>query len=66
MTPADPIVFNYPMHSAGGHYNSTNGTYTVPIDGIYEFIFRFQADNDAEIGAHLVVDGDDVSFFRTK
>ena len=49
MTPADPIVFNYPMHSAGGHYNSTNGTYTVPIDGIYEFIFRFQADNDAEM-----------------
>ena len=53
------------MHNDGGHYDSTTGIYTVPIDGIYEIIFRFRAENDASLGAGLVVDGEDVSLFST-
>ena len=63
LTPEDPIVFNYPVINTGGHYDPTTGIYTVPIDGTYEFIFRFRANNDAGLGAWLVVDGDDVSLF---
>ena len=63
LTPNDPIVFNYPVHNTGGHYDPNTGIYTVPIDGTYEFIFRFRSSNDASIGAYLVIDGDDVSLF---
>ena len=61
MTPGDPIVFNYPVVNTGGYYDPTTGIYTVPLDGTYEFIFRFRADNDASFGALLVVEGEDVS-----
>ena len=61
VTPTDPIVFNYPVHNSGGHYDPTTGIYTVPLDGLYEFIFRLQAYSDASVGAYLVVDGDYVS-----
>ena len=57
VTPGDPIVFNYAVHNDGGHYDSTTGIYTAPIDGIYEFVFRIRADNDAAFGAWLIVDG---------
>ena len=56
LTPGDPIVFNYPVHNAGGHYDSTTGIYTVPLDGIYEFIFRIYGYEDNSIGAFLIVD----------
>ena len=61
MTPGDPIVLNYTVHNTGGHYDPTTGIYTAPIDGTYEFIFNFRAYDDADIGAYLVVDGEDVS-----
>ena len=61
MTPGDPIVFNYPVHNTGGHYDPTTGIYTVPLDGIYEIIFRLRAYNDADCPAWLVVDGEEVS-----
>ena len=57
MTPDDPIVFNYIVHNTGGNYDPTTGIYTVPIDGTYEIIFRIRAENDANVGAWLVVDG---------
>ena len=63
LNPGNPIVFNYLVHNAGGHYDPTTGIYTVPIDGTYEFIFRFYAYNDVGFGAWLVVNGDDVSLF---
>ena len=65
MPAGNPIVFNYPVHNDGGHYDFTTGIYTVPIDGNYEFTFRFRAENDASLGAWLVVDGEDVSLFST-
>ena len=61
MTPGDPILFNYPVHNTGGHYDPTTGIYTVPIDGIYQFIVRIYTNADATIGVILIVDGDEVS-----
>ena len=66
MTPGDPIVFDHPEHNVGGYYNSTTGIYTVPIDGVYEFIFHISAYGDATLGAWLVVDGEDVSVLSTR
>ena len=60
---SDPIVFNYPVHNTGGHYDPTTGIYTVPLDGTYEFIFHFWGFNDVTVGALLVVDSDAVSLF---
>ena len=65
MAPSDPILFNYTVHNSGGHYDSTTGTYTAPIDGTYEFIFNFRAYQDTAVGAWLVVDGDRVSLLST-
>ena len=61
LTPTDPIVFNYPVHNAGGHYDPTTGIYTVPLDGTYEIIFRIRAYEDASVDAWLMVDGEEVS-----
>ena len=60
MTPGDPIVFNYPVQNAGDNYDPTTGIYTTPIDGTYEFLFCFRANNDENTGAWLVVDGEEV------
>ena len=61
LTPTDPIVFNYTVHNTGGHYDSTTGIYTTPIDGTYEIIVHLWSDNDVKLGAALTVDGVDVS-----
>ena len=61
LTPTDPIVFNYPVHNAGGHYDSATGIYTVPIDGTYEFIVHIWSSNDNSVDAYLIVDDTDVS-----
>ena len=61
VTPTDPIVFNYPLHNTGGHYDPTTGIYTIPLGGTYEFIFHILANNDALFVAWLVVDGTVVS-----
>ena len=63
---SDPIVFNYPVHNTGGHYDPTTGIYTVPLGGTYEFIFHFWGFNDPTVGALLVVDGDAVSLFSKR
>ena len=61
VTPGNPIVFNYPVHNTGGHYDPTTGIYTVPIDGAYDFTVHIWSYNDIDLGAFLTVDGDDVS-----
>ena len=65
MTVGDPIVFDNPVHNAGGHYDPTTGIYTTPIHGTYEFIFNFRAYQDTVVGAWLVVDGNRVSLLST-
>ena len=61
VTPGNPIVFNYPLVNAGGHYDSTTGIYTVPIDGTYEIIVHLWSYNDVNLGVDLTVDGSNVS-----
>ena len=71
LTPTDPVVFNYPIHNTGGHYNSTTGIYTVPLDGTYEFIVSIRSNDDTTLAAWLTVDGANLSnatalYFRVK
>ena len=61
LTPTNPIVFNYPVYNAGGHYDSTTGIYTVPLDGTYEFTVHIWSYNDATVAALLTIEGTDVS-----
>ena len=61
LIPTNPIVFNYPVHNAGGYYDSITGIYTVPLDGTYEFIVSIRSYDDITLGAWLTVDSDDVS-----
>ena len=34
------FVFNNTVHNRGGHYNTSNGRFTAPKDGIYQFNFH--------------------------
>ena len=42
------MVFNVAPLNPGGHYDVTSGIYTVPIDGVYEFIVQTLCINDEE------------------
>ena len=59
--PTKPIVFNVVPLNLGGHYDVTTGIYTVPVDGIYEFILHIWSIDDAGIGAWIEVDSVAVS-----
>ena len=61
--PTNPIVFDVTRLNPGGHYDNTTGIYTVPLDGIYQFIFHIWGRDDAVIHPHLVVDGTQVISF---
>ena len=63
--PADPIVFNVAPLNPGGHYDVTTGIYTVPIDGVYEFMLHIWMLNDPAFNAYLEVDNVQVNFFFT-
>ena len=45
----------------GGYYNVTSGIYTVPIDGVYEFILHVLCIDDADCGVYIEVDNVRVS-----
>ena len=55
-TPGDPIIFNVVPLNPGGYYDVTTGIYTVPLDGVYEFILHIWSINDAAFGAWIVID----------
>ena len=42
-TPYTPVIFTNETTNGnfdnGGYYNNTNGKYTIPVDGIYNFVF---------------------------
>ena len=61
MASSDPLLFNYPVHNTGGHYDPTTGIYTTPIDGTYEFILRIRAYEENIASAWLMVDGVEAS-----
>ena len=60
-TPDDPIIFNIAPLNLGGHYDVTSGIYTVPVDGVYEFILHIRCVNDASCAAWIEVDNVAVS-----
>ena len=60
-TPGDPIVFNVAPLNPGGHYDITTGIYTVPVDGVYEFMYHIWLINDAGFYGILEVDNVQVS-----
>ena len=49
-------MFNLALLNLGGHYDVTSGIYTVPLDGVYEFMNHMWAIEDAFIGAYIKVD----------
>ena len=57
LTPTDPIVFNVSTLNPGGYYNASSGNYTVPIDGVYEFMVHIWVLQDSGFDAYLAVDG---------
>ena len=58
------IIFNETRLNPGGHYDSTTGVYTVPIDGIYEFNIMVHSRPDNDFGSYLMRDGVDVAHGR--
>ena len=63
LTPGNPIVFNVASLNLGGHYDMASGIYTVPVDGVYEFILHILCLNDAACRAYIEVD--DVAVSQT-
>ena len=60
-SPENPIVFNVAHLNPGGHYDVTSGIYTVPVDGVYEFMLRIRSLDDASFGVFIEVDNVHVS-----
>ena len=56
-----PITFNESRINPGGHFDNATGTYTVPIDGTYEFYFQVYSYPDVDFGVQLYVDGFDAT-----
>jgi hypothetical protein len=44
------IVFNVIQNNVGGGYNTTNGRFTAPIAGVYQFDYHLLGTNDATDG----------------
>ena len=40
----------------GGHYDVTTGVYTVPVDGVYEFLLHIWMLDDSGFNAYIEVD----------
>ena len=40
------VVFDTVMLNQGSHYNNTNGRFTAPVAGLYNFSFNVLSDND--------------------
>lgn len=40
VTAGSVFVFDNTVHNRGGHYNTSNGRFTAPVDGIYQFNFH--------------------------
>ena len=53
-----PITFNESRINPGGHFDNATGTYTVPLDGTYEFYFQVY------FIVHLYVDDFEVALIK--
>ena len=57
----NPLTFNRTLVNPGNHYDASTGVYTVPVDGIYEFVLHVFGYGDVFFGAFISVDGQLVS-----
>ena len=49
------VVFNQTRHNTGGHYNTSNGTFTAPIAGSYIFTCHGFTNNTADLTMDMQV-----------
>ena len=59
-----PITFNEKRINPGGHFDNATGTYTVPLDGTYEFYFQVYGYPDVDFIVHLYVDDFEVALIK--
>ena len=50
-----PVIFDKTLFNEGNSYNSQNGVFTCPLDGVYLFFFDLSTINVSQIVAKLVV-----------
>ena len=60
----NPIPFIETRINSGGYFDNATGTYTVPLDGTYEFYFQVYSYPDVDFGVALYVDGFDATVTR--
>lgn len=51
------IVYGKSLYNQGGHYSTSTGRFTVPIDGLYGFSFNYYTDANQHTMADLRVNG---------
>ena len=59
-----PFVFDLEVLNSGNHFDTTQGRYVVPYDGLYQFTVAFQAYDDTDLSFILEVDNEDVAFIK--
>lgn len=65
LTPVpDPILFNETRINPGGHFDTSTGIYTVPLDGVYQFYVNVWGHEDDDFAFYLEVDEIDVAHGR--
>lgn len=60
-TSSEVIVFNTARHNTGGHYNTSNGRFTAPVTGRYQFSLNLYAYGSYRFSVTLTVNGSQYS-----